>query len=256
MGAKGVGASSSSQKSGISSEVIGRAVKEALQDSIVLTTLAEKLMEVMMPMILTQLKELNMFNGEFVEDFEAYKSSTDEKIEKIQMETAKKIDAIEQNGRMNSVRIFGIDEQEDEDTSQLVAEAVTKHLKIKVSKNDIDVSHRLGGTNANADSGKPRPIIAKFVRREMRLEVLRNRKLLKSKPISIHPDLTRPRAYLLREYQAKHKDLKCWADFNGRIWREATATEKRQKKLKIELLPKKFPGIYASDEVDFKMLLN
>src|SRR5690606_16581548 len=116
-----------------------------------------------------------------------------------------------------------------------------------MSKNDISIAHRLG-TSENAS--KPRPIIVKFLRREQRLQVLRARSSLKGKKnLAICPDLTRPRAYLLKQQQ--RNGTTAWSDFNGRIWREPNATEKRSKLKRVEIFPEKFPGIYADHQVVF-----
>ena len=167
-------------------------------------------------------------------------------------ELASKADALEQYQRLNSVRIYGIHETGDdnEDTTLVVTRMLDSKLKLNIKPTDIDISHRLGV----ASEGKPRPIIVRFLRREDRLKALRSRKNLKGSGISIHPDLTRPRAALFKQESTKlkEKNIKVWVDFSGRIFREPMGTEKRNTNLKrVELFPRKFPGIYGTDEVDF-----
>lgn len=196
-----------------------------------------------------------MFNENFAKDFEDFKKEQQTSQEKTKLEEGKKLDCLEQYQRLNSVRIYGIPETDNEDTSDLVAKTLKRELKIRLDKADFDISHRLGPIKDGEDKGdKPRPIIVKFLQREQRLSVLRARKDLKGKKISIHPDLTRPRAYLLKQQQDKlKKTANVWSDFNGRIWRDPIGNEKKNKAIKrVELFPSRFPGIYEADEVDFR----
>ena len=108
-------------------------------------------------------------------------------------------DNMEQYSRRNSIQMFGIPETEQdssaaEDTTSLVCQTLTNKLGISVSPIDIDVSHRIGRIGGE----RPRPIIIKFVRREKRLEALRNRKKLVGTSVAIDVDLTKERANFLR----------------------------------------------------------
>ena len=151
---------------------------------------------------------------------------------------------------MNSVRIFGLDEDDEDDLSHKVATKLNNELGLNLTKASIDVTHRIG----KKTEGSIRPIITRFVRREDRLEILHKRKQLKGKPLAIQPDLTRPRLLLLKEAQKQYETRNVWCDFSGRIWRKAIGNELRNKVTKVELTPKRFPGVFSEDEVDFSSM--
>src|SRR5690606_7376054 len=167
-----------------------KAIVAALSDKEIVNRIVETLMEALMPKILQHLKELNVFNGEFCEEFSAYKKQQEVNSRKERNEIARKLDQLEQYERLDCVRVFGVEEHGDEDTADIVSKFFTKELKVKISKNDLNIAHRLG---ASSDDGerKPRPIIVKFLRREQRLQVLRARTALKGrKSLAVCPDLT------------------------------------------------------------------
>ena len=54
-------------------------------------------------------------------------------------------------------------ETDNEDTSEIIVSLVNKYLSLKISSNDINISHRLGSTTS-----KKRPIIVKFFSRVLK----------------------------------------------------------------------------------------
>src|SRR5690606_13240830 len=165
---------------------------ELLEDEAFLEKLAESLAAFILPklekQIIDRLSELNLFNSELSEEFKNFKDEEDKRINKLKCESAKKLDSIEQYARLNSIRVFGVPEAEDEqseDVSKKICETITSELKIKIAPSDLDISHRLGKKNLQRDN--PRPIIVKFLRREDRLKVLQARRKLKGKTVTIHP---------------------------------------------------------------------
>src|SRR5690606_19827537 len=80
--------------------VIRKVIKEALSDQDVLSSLAEALINIMLPMIVTKLQELNDFNADFAHNFSAYKKTNDDHIEKLKTANARKMDALEQYNRL------------------------------------------------------------------------------------------------------------------------------------------------------------
>ena len=128
-----------------------------------------------------------------------------------------KLNDLEQYGRRNSIRIVGINEDDDEtaeDTMQKVVDFVNEKIKnVSITKYDIDIAHRIG----DKKKGK-RQIIAKFVRRTTRLAIIRNRKVLKETGFSIYEDLTSANRLALASIRKKMPDEidKAWT-INGRI---------------------------------------
>ena len=105
-----------------------------------------------------------------------------------------KLDALEQYSRRESIKIIGLAESAPgvvEDTTELVVE--TK-IGVDVSRHDISVCHRL--------PGRAKAVIAKFVRREKKIKVMKAKKQLKEiagPKLMIFEDLTSLRSALLRE---------------------------------------------------------
>ena len=88
------------------------------------------------------------------------------------------IDRLEQYSRRDSVRVCGIAETDNENTNDIVVR-VAKDMGVVISPNDISVSHRVGGPRRGRTSDKPRPILAKFVRREFKSQIMYRKKNLR-----------------------------------------------------------------------------
>lgn len=112
----------------------------------------------------------------------------------------KKADEQEQYSRRSNIRIFGIEEDKEENTDDIIINLVNKQLKVDMNVNSIDRSHRTGQRKLEVNtSKKPRPIIVKFTSYRERQKVLQNRKMLKGSGIVIREDLTRTRLTLWQD---------------------------------------------------------
>ncbi len=75
------------------------------------------------------------------------------------------MDDIEQDSKLNNLRMVEIPEEEGEILQQKVLEIVTKKLNLQtINENDIDLCYRPGKTNES----KNRDVIARFASREKR----------------------------------------------------------------------------------------
>ena len=90
-------------------------------------------------------------------------------------------DDLEQYGRKNNLRIWGIPEKENEDTTGAVLELANAILELDppLVHNAIEVSHRLPKPR-RARQEEPRPIIVRFRSKATRHNVISNRKVLKT----------------------------------------------------------------------------
>ena len=104
-------------------------------------------------------------------------------------------DDLEQQGRKDSLRLYGVSCPEDETNEALITTVVDKisQAEIDISESDISVCHRQGKKVA----GK-QPILVKFARRNKRNEVLDKKKKLREKGLSVQEDLTQLRARMLK----------------------------------------------------------
>ena len=80
------------------------------------------------------------------------------KVEKLEY----RVDRMEQYSRCNSLLIHRLPEERLEDTDSLVIETVKEKMGLNISSADIDRTHRTGAPPKQ--SGKVRPVLAKFVR--------------------------------------------------------------------------------------------
>ena len=71
------------------------------------------------------------------------------------------LDGREQYSRRNCLLIL-IDEENQENTDEVVINILKKEMDEEITHQDIDRSHRLG--NRKPDKSKPRPVIIKFSR--------------------------------------------------------------------------------------------
>ena len=110
------------------------------------------------------------------------------------------LDRLNQYSRRDSVRISGIPESEDENTNDIVKQ-LAADIGVTLTPNDISVSHRLPGRQGTA-----KPIIVKFVRRDMKTAFMKNKRRLRDlnrKGVFLNDDLTPFRAKLTRVLRTK-----------------------------------------------------
>ena len=123
----------------------------------------------------------------------------------------------------NCLLVHGVEEQEQENTDNIVLNVIKEHLDIELSVKDLDRSHRIG--KSNNSKGKRRPIIAKFISYNDRREIFNNKKRLKGTGVSITESLTaeRMRQLKIARDQFGFKDV--WS-IDGRImYKDSTSTK-------------------------------
>ena len=129
---------------------------------------------------------------------------------------------LEQYSRRTNIKIFGVTEsagRDKEDTLNVVSNIIKDKLELDVGKNII-VAHRIPSRNTAA----PRPIIVKFLHPSTQEMVLRSRRKLKGRPISISDDLSFCMQNVLN--RAKHHDMvkDAWS-CRGKIFYQVKGSE-------------------------------
>lgn len=95
------------------------------------------------------------------------------------IESKNNINNLEQYGRRDCLEIKGIAQNELENTDDIVV-AVAKQTGVTITRDDINISHRLGKNLESSDKKHPK-IIVKFISRKIRDSIYSNRaKLFKS----------------------------------------------------------------------------
>ena len=124
------------------------------------------------------------------------------------------VDELEQYSRRNCLLSHGVQENENENTDDIVLKTMSEELDIEIKENDLDRTHRIG--NRNRRDGKPRAIIVKFTRYAIRNKIYSNKKKLKGKNFLITESLTSRRYNFLKEAQEKYGVKNVWTS-DGRI---------------------------------------
>ena len=124
------------------------------------------------------------------------------------------LDRQEQYSRRNCLLIHGIDEENQENTDEVVISVLKKEMDEEITHLDIDRSHRLG--NRKLDKSKPRPIIIKFSRYNVRARIFKNKKKLKGKRTSVTESLAKTRMEKLQKVKEEHGFRNVWSS-DGKV---------------------------------------
>lgn len=112
-------------------------------------------------------------------------------------------DQRDQYSRRETLRLTGVPYNQGENTNQIMIE-IARLLGVNITEADISVSHRSGRRGGR----DPRPILCKFIRRDVKNRIMDNRKLARNihtdpygNPVRIFvdEDLTRMRASVLKK---------------------------------------------------------
>jgi len=166
-------------------QAIGAAIKP-LQDSV------------------TNLQEERTNLRETVEKLSEEIEEKDQQIQKLETTVKVGVDDMEQYSRRNNLRIFGVEEQANEDTDKLVIDLADK-IGVHLEPYHIDRSHRIGKVGE-----RPRPIIVKFVRYAERNALLTDKMNLKGTRVTIREDLTKLRIDLLKSAASHYTNNAVW----------------------------------------------
>ena len=126
----------------------------------------------------------------------------------------KKMDRQEQYSRRNCILIHGLKEEQNKSTNDRVLELFREELNEDILLVDLDRTHRIG--KKRHSNSKPRPVIVKFARYNIREKAFKSKKELKGKNISITENLTGYRISVLNEAREKFGFKNVWT-YDGRI---------------------------------------
>ena len=125
----------------------------------------------------------------------------------------------EQYSRRNNLRMTGVPGDQDRQSSiavtTQVVSLVNRYLNIPINESDIDIAHRLG----KFKQGENRPVIIKFVRRQIKVDIVKNSKRFKGSGIFVNDDLTKLNAEVLASTRLKDPQNveRAWS-FEGSIY--------------------------------------
>ena len=122
--------------------------------------------------------ELERENKKKNENIKELKETIDILTEKNKSLTSN-VDELEQYSCKNCLLLHGVQENENENTDDIILKAISEELSIEIKENDLDRAHRIG--NSNRKDGKPQAIIVKFTCYAIQNKVYSNKKKLKGK---------------------------------------------------------------------------
>ena len=125
-----------------------------------------------------------------------------------------KTDMLDQSAKRNTLRIHGLQEQQDENTIEEAIAFIKNILKIECSAEDIDYAFRVGELLHD----KPRVVIVNFINNWKRNEIFNAKKVLKSTKYAMFEDLTKDRYKLLLDAKNKYGTKNVWSA-GGKIYR-------------------------------------
>ena len=125
----------------------------------------------------------------------------------------------EQYSRKNNVRIFGVEEDPQENLEVKLINLAKEHPQVDIKPEEVEIVHRVGAVRRRADASgnqKPRAIIAKFVSNKTKMKLLTKRRNLKGKRLAITEDMAPDIAKRLKELKEKPSVESAWF-VNGKI---------------------------------------
>ena len=132
----------------------------------------------------------------------------------------KEIDKHEQYSRRNYLLVHGIVETDDEVMDDLVIETISTNMNIEISPADLDRTQRVG--KKKPGENKPRPIIVKLSRDNVRKKAFSNKKNLKGSNESITEDLIPKRMEILKKARIEHGLTNVWTSDGMTLYNSAT----------------------------------
>lgn len=131
----------------------------------------------------------------------------------------------EQYSRKTNLKIYGLDEQKDEDCVQKAIGLVKEKLGIQLYVSDISAAHRIPGGKSGA-----RPVIVKMVHSTVKNKILMNRKQLKGSGVVIREDISVEYVKLMNRMEKKENVESVWF-WTGKVFVKTTDGNKRRVRL-------------------------
>lgn len=189
----------------IAKEVSKEILKELIYDNDFMDSLSEKLADKVSQKVSNHIDKLTTQVNILEQKINFLQGEHDE--------MKRKLENLEQNTKINLLRIYGIPENNDGNLMQKVKETLESKLEVK----DVTLEHcyRIGQKTNNKN--KPRAVVIKFSNTQQRNMVFFNKKLLKGSKIIIMEELVKSKHELLTLAKEKLGKGNVWT-INGRIY--------------------------------------
>lgn len=124
-----------------------------------------------------------------------------------------KMDSCEQYSKMHNLRIFGLNENPNENLNRVLSDFVRTKLNIDITEDDIDYCTRIGKPIA----GKSRGILLRVANFRHKQQIMKNRRNLRGSRVFIADDLASRRHDLFKSIKADLGGKNVWI-MDGRIF--------------------------------------
>ena len=121
----------------------------------------------------------------------------------------------EQYSRKSNIKIIGLNESKQENQKQLVLDLLKEKMDVNLREKDIDVAHRVGIYKKN--NKYPRAMIVRFVRRDHKMLVMKNRKKLKGQKYVVVDDLCQELVKVYNRVRNDERVQEAWTWF-GKVF--------------------------------------
>ena len=163
---------------------------EQMLDKLLVRRLKEQKVEILQELDAKVSAELNEMKGE-IHDLKVENDELKKRVAELEATSVSKKDAKihavnnDQYARRSSTVVYGITLKDKQDPGDAVIETIKTHLKTTLQRSAVEICHPLGRDNKN----KKRPLVVRFRFRDVKWDIMKNRKMLKGTGISFAEDL-------------------------------------------------------------------
>ena len=132
----------------------------------------------------------------------------------------KEIDKHEQYSRQNYLLVHRIVETDDKVTDDLVIDTISPKMNIEISRANLVRTYSIG--KKQPGQNKPRPMILKLSKYNVRKKVFSNKKIPRGSNVSITESLIPRRKEILKKARIEHWFTNVWTSDGKILYKSAT----------------------------------
>nr|CAH7749704.1 unnamed protein product [Callosobruchus chinensis] len=189
---------------------VASSVSAVLNDDAFINRVAEKVADNIAKTLVTRMNDLEKKIEDIISSNSTVVNDLKEETSMLRAENdqlQKKIDFLDQECRMNNLRIFNLPEKEHENLAEEVIHLVSSRLGMSIKQEEILDCRRLGRKR----DGKPRGIILKLTTLTKKQNIYNKKKMLRGTNICIKEDLTESKLKLMEAAIEKTSLRSVWS---------------------------------------------
>lgn len=190
-------------------ELINQAFKKESFVKVLIETISNPIRKI----IQEEMKDIVKFYQDKISELEGDIKQLQRDNNKMKVELEERIDFIEQRHRRKNIRLYGVSEEKNESTEEIVVRTLSKQLNMDIPPNCIEECYRVGMKT----SDNKRHILIKFVSQQMKYAVYKNKSKLKGTRVVVKEDLTPTRINYIKKLCEVHGNRNVWSS-NGDIF--------------------------------------